>query len=120
MNDQIVLVHILPQNSPFVMETFSSTHEGWTSKLGLNYQRLSLHKVRKSNGFYNSFYFCRSSFHYMSKRRIKKFFASVNNGAKVIFIDRPVRQLNQPIHNMDQVLDCLYRDAEGGLWANFK
>lgn len=120
-NQKYVLIHVMPENPAQVLEVFFSDNEGlWHKKAGLNFQRYNINKMRNSNQYYRSYHFCFSRFHYMSRRRLKKHFKFFNGNSKIVFISRTVYAMNEPILDKKQVLDCLWQDTKGRLWANFK
>ena len=122
MNNQLyVLIHKMPENDPQVLEVFYSDNNGfWHRSPVFNYQRYNVNKMRKGTAFYRSYHFCFSRFHYMNNRRLKKHFKYFNGNSKIVFIDRTVYHMNEPIMDKKQILDCLWQDSKGQLWANFK
>ena len=121
-NQKYVLIHVMPENGSQVLEVFYSDNDGyWHKSSGFNFQRYNLNKMRNSNNFYRSYHFCFSPFHYMNNRRLKKHFKNFNGGnSKIVFIDRTIYNMNESVLDKEQILDCLWQDVKGGLWANFK
>lgn len=120
-NQKYVLVHVMPENGSQVLEVFYSDNSGYWHKVPfLTFQRYNIGKMRNSNNSFSSFHFCFSRFHYMNNRRLKKHFKTFNSDSKVVFIDRTIHAMNEPILDKKQVLDCLWQDTKGALWANFK
>lgn len=120
-NQKYILIHRMPETDSQVLEVFFSDNNGFWHKVpDLAFQRHNINKMRNSNKFYSSYHFCFSRFHYMNNRRLKKHFKFFNERSKIIFIDRTVYHMNEPILDKKQILDCLWQDKKGNLWANFK
>ncbi len=120
-NQKYILIHVMPENDSQVLEVFYSDNSGlWHKFPVFNFQRYNIGKMRNSTSSYSSYHFCFSPFHYMNNRRLKKHFKRFNGNSKIVFIDRTVKSMNESILNKEQVLDCLWQDTKGDLWANFK